>query len=83
MIDLFASDVKNPWSGRASSRGREICVRLPLDGDTIVDVVIPDGQVLHSDVEFGALAQEYEQCGIPFGMIDAKPARARASFAVW
>ena len=39
-------------------RGREICVRLPLDGHTTVDVVIPNGQVLHSDVEFGALAQE-------------------------
>jgi hypothetical protein len=39
--------------------------------------------MLYSDVEFGALAQEYEQCGIPFGMIDAKPVGSRASFALW
>jgi hypothetical protein len=38
--------------------------------------------MFHSNFEFGALTQEIDECGIPFGKIDAKPVGARALLAV-
>jgi hypothetical protein len=38
--------------------------------------------MLHSDLEVSALAQEIEECGIPFGKIDPKPAGPRAPLTV-
>jgi hypothetical protein len=38
--------------------------------------------MFHSNFEFGALTQEIDECGIPFGNVDAKPVVARALLAV-
>ena len=45
--------------------GCEIRVGLPFDDDSALDEVVPDGQALHSDIEFGASPREVEQPRIP------------------
>jgi hypothetical protein len=43
-----------------------------LNPNAMLKARVQDGQVLHVDVEFVALAHEIKQSVVPFGRMDAK-----------
>src|SRR5438105_14477288 len=56
-----------------SQRRCEIGVRLPFDDNTVIDVIVTNGETLHLDVEIAAFTRESNQRGVTFREVDAKP----------